>query len=172
MLAERINISDNEITYRDLTDHIHFINEHSLNAVENKLEERTTEDNNVASLSDSLITELESADYLIIGAPMYNFGPPASLKAWADLVARVNRTFLYTDSGPVGLLSIKKAFIIAVSGGTSVNSNIDFMTPWLVHFLKFIGVNNIEIITADGVYRNDGEEKIRSAKDKITNVII
>jgi len=172
ILADRIKEDENEITHRDLTRDIHFISEQSLNAVQKLLEERTPEDNDFASLSDSLIEELELADYLIIGSPMYNFGPSASLKAWADLVARSGRTFVYTDNGSVGLLRNKKAFIIAVTGGTGVNSNIDFMTPWLRHFLSFIGITNIEIISADGLYGNDGEEKIKLAKEKIYKQII
>jgi len=172
ILADRIITDKNEITHRDLTRDIHFISDQSLNSAGKLLEERTPEDNEFASLSDTLIKELELADYLIIGSPMYNFGPPASLKAWADLVARVNRTFIYTDNGPVGLLRIKKAFIIAVTGGTAVNSNIDFMTPWLRHFLAFIGITNIEIISADGIYGNDGEEKIKLAKEKIDRLVI
>jgi len=172
VLADRVKKSENKITYRDLNRGIHFISEQSLSSVRKPVEERTVEDNDLASLSDSLIEELELADYLIIGSPMYNFGPSASLKAWADLVARANRTFEYTDNGPVGLLHNKKAFIIVVTGGTNVNSNIDFMTPWLKHFLAFIGITNIEIISADGIYGNNGEEKIKLAKDKIDRLII
>lgn len=172
ILADRIKEDKNEIIHRDLTRDMHFISEQSLKSVEKLLEDRTAEDNEFASLSDSLIEELELADYLIIGSPMYNFGPPASLKAWADLVARAKRTFVYTDNGPVGLLRNKKAFIIAVSGGTGVNSNIDFMTPWLRHFLTFIGITNIEVISVDGIYGNDGAEKIKLAKEKIDRLII
>lgn len=170
ILTDKIKASVSEIIRRDLTKDIHFISEQSLSAAEKTLEDRTPEDNEYASLSDTLIEELESADYLIIGAPMYNFGPPASIKAWADLVARAKRTFVHTDTGSVGLLKVKKAFIIAVSGGTGVDSNIDFMTPWLRHFLAFIGITNVEIISADGIYRNDGEEKIKLAKEKIDSL--
>lgn len=171
ILADKIKGEVSEVIHRDLTRDIHFISEPSLKAVEKLLEERTVEDNDLASLSDLLIEELELADYIIVGSPIYNFGPPASLKAWADLVARAKRTFVHTDNGPVGLLNNKKAFIIAVSGGTGVNSRIDFMTPWLKHFLAFIGITNVEIITADGIYRNNGEEKIRLAKEKIDRLI-
>lgn len=167
ILSDRIEGDTNDVLHRDLIHDIHFISERSLNCVEKSLDERTSEDNEIALLSDTLIEELELADYIIFGSPIYNFGPPASLKAWADLVARAGRTFTYTGNGPVGLLRIKKAFIIAVSGGTSVNSDIDFMTPWLIHFLSFIGIANIEIISVDGIYGRDGEEKINLAKEKI-----
>ena len=137
IVADKINDGLNEVMHRDLTSDIHFISEPLLNAVEKSVEARSGKEQNLALLSDILIEELESADYLVIGAPMYNFGPPASLKAWADLVARAKRTFEYSDNGPVGLLQVKKAFIVAVSGGTGVDSNIDFMTPWL-SLLKLI----------------------------------
>jgi len=167
ILAGKIKGDRNEIIHRDLTSNIHFISEQSFNSAGKLLEERTPEENNSALLSDSLIEELESADYLIIGAPMYNFGPPASLKAWADLVARAKRTFAHTENGSVGLLKNKKAIIIAVSGGTGVNSDIDFMTPWLQYFLTFIGIKDIEIIAVDGIYGYNGEEKIKLAKERI-----
>lgn len=167
ILAARLKGDKSVVAHRDLTKDIHFISEQSLNAVEKSLADRTDEEHNLAALSYSLIEELELTDYIIVGSPMYNFGPPASLKAWADLVARVNRTFTYTDNGPVGLLKNKKAFIIAVTGGTGVNSNLDFMTPWLKHFLSFIGITDIEIISADGIYTEGGEENIKLVKDKI-----
>ncbi|VAW51312.1 hypothetical protein MNBD_GAMMA05-825 [hydrothermal vent metagenome] len=172
ILACKIQSGINNIIHRDLTKDIFFISEQSLSSVEKSKAEHTAEAKNIASLADTLIEELELADYLIIGSPMYNFGPTASLKAWADLVARAKRTFEYTNNGSVGLLKIRKAFIIAVTGGTAVNSNIDFMTPWLKHFLTFIGITDIEVITADGIYKNDGEEKIISAKMKINTIVL
>ncbi|VAW63425.1 hypothetical protein MNBD_GAMMA08-2950 [hydrothermal vent metagenome] len=159
ILACKIQNEINDIIHRDLTKEIFFISEQSLNFAEESKTKRTLGANDVASLSDTLIEELELADYLIIGSPMYNFGPTASLKAWADLVARAKRTFEYTNDGSVGLLKIRKAFIIAVTGGTDINSNIDFMTPWLTHFLTFIGITNVEVIAADGIYKNDGKKK-------------
>ncbi len=172
LLADRIAADVHEITHRDLTGDIHLISAQSLSAVAKSPEQRSSEERALASLADTFIEELEWADYLIIGSPMYNFGPAASLKAWADLVARSKRTFTYTDAGPVGLLKIKKAFVVAVTGGTAVDSNIDFMTPWLKHFLTFIGISNIETITADGIYGKHGEENIRCAKEKIAGLSI
>jgi len=171
-LADRIEVDNNEISHRDLTGDIHLISEQSLSAVAKASEDRSSEERDLASLADALIEELELADYLIIGSPMYNFGPAASLKAWADLVARSKRTFTYTDAGPAGLLKIKKAFVIAVTGGTAVGSNIDFMTPWLKHFLTFIGISNIEMITADGIYGPSGAENIRHAKETIDGLTL
>ena len=101
---------------------------------------------------------------------MYNFGPPASLKAWADLVARAGTTFKYTENGPEGLLKDKKAYILAASGGTKMGSDIDFMSPWLVFFLGFIGIKNVELIAADAT-SHKAEEKIVKAKEAIKKVV-
>ena len=105
----------------------------------------------------------------MISAPIYNFGPPASLKTWFDLVARNEETFKYTEQGPVGITTnVKKAYLLIVSGGVPVNSNMDFCTPWLKQGLNFLGVNNIEIIAADSLNRDP--QKIEKTKEKINSL--
>ncbi len=106
----------------------------------------------------------------MLGIPVYNFGVPATFKAWADLVARAGTTFKYGANGPEGLLSGKKAYLVAVSGGTPVGSDYDFMTPWLKFFLGFLGITDIEIIAADGIMGKDGEEKIKKAHETIKKI--
>ena len=86
---------------------------------------------------------------MVIGSPIYNFGVPAKLKTWADQVARAGVTFKYTLNGPIGLLENKKAYVAIASGGTRVDSEIDFATPWLRQFLKFIGIDDVKVIFAD-----------------------
>ena len=98
--------------------------------------------------SDALVDELQAADVLVIGAPIYNFGIPAVLKAWIDQIARVHRTFHYTSEGPKGLLEGRKAYIVVASGGTGVGSEIDFASPYLRHVLGFIGIRDVEIVAA------------------------
>lgn len=127
--------------------------------------DRTPEQAQLAAIADELIAELQAADTIVIAAPVYNFGPPASLKAWADLVARVGTTFRYTATGPEGLLSGKKAYLAIASGGTPVGSDVDFMSRWLTFFLGFIGIKDVEIVAADGIMGVDGEAKIAAAKD-------
>ncbi|MES2698356.1 MAG: NAD(P)H-dependent oxidoreductase [Pseudomonadota bacterium] len=117
----------------------------------------------LAAVSDALIAELQSADAIVFSLPVYNFSMPSTLKAWADLVARAGTTFRYTESGPIGLLTGKTAYVVVASGGTPVGSELDFLTPWLRHFLGFIGITNVEIIAADGIMGVDGEEKIAAA---------
>ena len=101
----------------------------------------------------------------MIASPVYNFGPPAVLKAWADLVARAGTTFHYTATGPEGLLTGKKAYLALASGGTPVGSDIDFMSRWLTFFLGFLGITDVAIVAADGIMGMDGEAKIAAAKD-------
>ncbi len=105
----------------------------------------------VLGSGDALIAELEGADVLVIGAPIYNFGPPSSLKAWADLVARAGTTFAYTETGPVGLLKDRPTYIVAASGGTPIGGEIDFGTTWLRQFLNFLGISTITVIGANGM---------------------
>ncbi len=127
--------------------------------------ERTPEQAELAAIADTLIAELQAADTVVIAAPVYNFGPPSTLKAWADLVARVGTTFRYTASGPEGLLTGKTAYLAIASGGTPVGSDGDFMSRWLTFFLGFLGITNVSIVAADGIMGEGGEQKIAAAQD-------
>lgn len=127
--------------------------------------ERTPEQAELARIADTLIAELQAADTVVIAAPVYNFGPPAVLKAWADLVARAGTTFQYTANGPEGLLKGKKAYLAIATGGTPVGADFDFMSRWLTFFLGFLGITDVEIVAADGIMGVDGEAKIAAAQE-------
>ena len=114
-------------------------------------ETRSTDEQAALALSDTLIDELNTADTIVIGMPVYNFGMPAALKAWIDLVARPKVTFSYTEGGPVGLLKDKKAIIVAASGGTQIGGQGDFATPHLQHVLGFLGITDVTVMTAKEV---------------------
>ncbi|QPC98154.1 FMN-dependent NADH-azoreductase [Qipengyuania soli] len=131
------------------------------------LAERSDEQRELAAIADTLIAELQDADTIVFGVPIYNFSVPATVKAWADLVARAGTTFQYTANGPEGLLTGKKVYITTTSGGTPVGSAYDFMTPWLTLFLGFLGITDVEIVAADGIMGADGEAKIASAHEQI-----
>lgn len=111
--------------------------------------DRSEDQKAALALSDTLIEELREADTLVIGLPIYNFGVPASVKAWIDLVARAGVTFRYTESGPVGLLTGKRAIVAVASGGTEVGSGIDFATGYLRHMLSFLGIDDVTFVSAD-----------------------
>jgi len=87
----------------------------------------------------------------------------------SDLAARVGETFKYTENGPVGLLVNKKAYIAVVSGGTKVGSSIDFLTPWLRHYLGFIGIHDVEFVQAEELNQN-GDKAIDEALVSIASI--
>lgn len=126
--------------------------------------DRTPEQAELAAIADTLIAELQAADTIVIASPVYNFGAPATLKAWADLVARAGTTFRYTATGPEGLLTGKKVYLAIASGGTPVGSDVDFMSRWLTFFLGFLGMTDVEVVAADGIMGEGGEAKIEAAK--------
>ena len=109
------------------------------------------EDKSRLALSDTLIGELVAADTIVIGAPIYNFGVPAALKAWADLVGRPGRTFRYSEAGPEGLMTGKRAIVAIASGGTPIGSDADFVSGYVPFFLGFIGIKDVTLIKADRV---------------------
>lgn len=121
------------------------------------------------ALSDALIAELQKADTIVIGAPVYNFSVPSTLKAWIDLVARVGVTFSYSEAGPKGLLDGKRAIIAVASGGTAVGSDVDFATGYLRHVLGFIGITDVEIVAADTM-AVDADAALIRARDAIAKL--
>ncbi|MFQ6554079.1 FMN-dependent NADH-azoreductase [Aestuariibius insulae] len=128
--------------------------------------DRTAEQKALIGASDAIVAELQKADTIVIGMPIYNFGVPAALKAWADLAARVGVTFQYSADGPKGLLEGKRAIIAVASGGTESGSEIDWATPWLTFFLGFIGITDVKVITADQL-NVEAETKIEAAYSDI-----
>jgi FMN-dependent NADH-azoreductase len=122
------------------------------------------------ALSDRLIAELRDADTLVIGAPIYNFGIPASLKQWIDAVCRAGVSFKYTEQGPQGLLGVKRAFIITASGGTPIGSEIDFASGYLEHICRFIGITEIFHIDASGS-KGTPEEIIAQGKQQVDALV-
>ena len=157
-----------EVVKRDLsTTDIPFVDADRFAAHLAPYAERTDEQAKLAAYSDALIEELQAADIVVLGVPIYNFSVPATLKAWADLVARAGTTFRYTESGPEGMLTGKKAYLVAVSGGTPVGGDADFMTPWLRFFLGFLGITDVELVAADGIMGEGGEETIEQAGQEV-----
>lgn len=129
--------------------------------------DRSDAQHGLAKIADELIDELEAADTIVFSVPVYNFTVPATLKAWADLVARAGRTFRYTQNGPEGLLTGKTVYITAATGGTPIGSDIDFMSPWLKFFLAFLGMTDVRIVAADGIMGEGGEQKIAEAHQEV-----
>jgi FMN-dependent NADH-azoreductase len=112
-------------------------------------ENRTVEQRATLTASDTLIDEVQAADILVIGCPIYNFSVPASLKAWIDQICRAGVTFQYSPQGPIGLLKGKKAYVIVTSGGTEMDGPVDFATGYMRHVLSFIGITDVTVIASD-----------------------
>jgi FMN-dependent NADH-azoreductase len=159
-----------ELTRRDLNKGVPFVDDAWINANFTAPEERSAEQRSTLAESDALVAELKAADVLVIGSPIYNFGVPAALKAWIDMVARARLTFRYTENGPQGLLQGKKAYVVIASGGVPVDSAMDFATPYLRHALAFIGITDVEVIAADQL-NSKAEESIDAARLRIAELI-
>ena len=168
-LTQRIvdRIGDADVTHRDLaaTPPV-LVTEEMIGAYFTAPDERTEAQRAAIAPSDEVVAELQAADTIVIGMPIYNFGVPASLKAWADLAARVGVTFSYGAEGPKGLLEGKRAVIAVASGGTESDSGIDWATPWMRFFLGFIGITDVTVVTADQL-NEDAHTKIERAYEHI-----
>lgn len=126
-----------------------------------KPDERSAQQQAVVDFSDALIDELRNADMIALGLPMYNFGVPSTLKAYFDHVARAGVTFRYTENGPVGLLQGKKVYVFAARGGVYAGSALDTQSAYVRDFLRFIGIEDVEFVYAEGL--NMGEESRQGA---------
>ena len=158
---------DTTIVERDLAKNdIPFIDEQRFAANLTPYAERAPDHHALAQIADTLIQELQDADAVVFGLPIYNFSVPATVKAWADMVARAGTTFEYTAEGPKGLLTGKKAYIALASGGTPAGSDMDFATSWLKFFLGFLGITEVEMIAADGIMGEGGEATIAEARQE------
>ena len=154
-----------EVITRDLArDPVPHLTAERFQAFLAKPEERTLQQDADAAYSDTLIDELKRADVIVLGLPMYNFGLPSSLKAYFDHIARAGRTFSYTEKGPVGLLTGKKAYVFATRGGLYAGGALDTQTPYVRDFLRFLGINDVEFVYAEGLGMGDAAKNAALAK--------
>tara|TARA_B100001121_G_scaffold58_1_gene61 strand:- start:431 stop:1012 length:582 start_codon:yes stop_codon:yes gene_type:complete len=169
-LLDKIKKPEDEVVYRDLDDEMVFVSGLTESGMKIEEKDQTEHHKKMFELSDKLVKELKESDVIIISAPIYNYGPPATLKAWSDLVARIGETFKFKENGRrEGLLRDKKAYLVITSGGTKLNSKEDFLTPWLKFILNFFGIEKVYIISADQMAL-DYEKSIRDAETQISNI--
>jgi FMN-dependent NADH-azoreductase len=143
-----------EVIERDLaTTHFPSITDEWVGAIYTDSIAHTPAQKESLALSDALIEELRAADTIVIGAPMYNFAISAPLKAWIDQVVRTGQTWLWTPSGPKGLLQEKKVIVLTSRGGAykpgTPTAPYDFQEPYLRHVLGFIGLTHVTFIHAE-----------------------
>jgi FMN-dependent NADH-azoreductase len=169
-LLDKIQKPQDEVIYRDLDDEMVFVSGLTESGMKIEEKDRNEHHKKMFELSDKLVSELKESDIIIISAPIYNYGPPATLKAWADLAARVGETFRFKPDGRrEGLLSNKRAFLVITSGGTKLNSNEDFLTPWLKFILNFFGIEKVDVVSADQMAL-DYEKSIKDAEMQIEKI--
>ena len=166
-----VNALGKPVVNRDLAQHaLSPISAEDLIAVHGSFASESASLQTQLALSEQLIEELKNADTLVLGAPMYNFGIPASLKQWIDAICRAGVSFKYTKQGPVGLLNVKRVFIITATGGTAVGSEMDFSSRYLEHICRFLGISEIFHIDASGS-KGSPEQVIAQGKQQVDALI-
>lgn len=108
---------------------------------------------NPAEVADAerVLQQFLDADVIVIGAPMYNFAIPSTLKAWIDRITVAGKTFRYTEAGPQGLAGGKRVIVASARGGIHSDAPSDFQEPFLRHLFGFLGIEEVEFVRAEGV---------------------
>lgn len=117
-------------------------------------ENRSAEQISAIANSDAAIAELQAADVIVIGAPMYNFSITSNLKAWLDHIARKGKTFNYGENGPEGLIKGKKLYLAISSGGIYTEGAMkiyDYTENYLRAVLGFMGMTDVTVVRAEGL---------------------
>ncbi|MCE1241971.1 NAD(P)H-dependent oxidoreductase [Oryzomicrobium sp.] len=158
------------VTLRDLAKNPHpVLDEPALQALFTPAEQRTPEQAARVALDDALIAEIQAADAVVLGVPMYNFGVPVQLKNWIDAIARAKVTFQYTANGPEGLLKGKKVYVALARGGIYRDTPADSQVPFLKTALGFLGLTDIQFVYAEGLAMGaeSAERAFAAAREEI-----
>lgn len=126
------------------------LDQEALGALFTASEERTQAQQSRIDLDNALIAQVQAADVLVIGVPMYNFTISSQLKNWIDAIAKAGVTFRYTDTGPEGLLTGKKVYVALARGGIYRDTPNDHQVPYLKMILGFLGMTDVSFIYAEG----------------------
>lgn len=164
---------DTQVVRRDLASEPlpHFTVEY-IQALGKAASERDSREAAQVALADELIRELREADILVVGAPMYNFTVPSTLKTWMDYVARAGDTFKYTSTGPEGLLKETKVYINASRGGMHKDQVTDGVVPLLNSFFALLGLTDVTVIYAEGLNMGtDNRDKALAKAQQTINTV-
>ena len=150
------------------------LDEVALEALFTPADARSPEQAARTAIDDATIAEVQAAEVLVIGVPMYNFGVPVQLKAWIDAIAKAGVTFRYTASGPEGLLKGKKVFVALARGGLYRDTPADSQVPYLKSVLGFLGMSDIHFIHAEGLAMGEDEaaKAFAAAEAEIENLAL
>ncbi|HEY1044623.1 MAG TPA: NAD(P)H-dependent oxidoreductase [Telluria sp.] len=139
------------VVRRDLAAEPHpVLDQDALTALFTPAADRTPEQAERVALDDALIAQVQAADVIVLGAPMYNFGMTVQLKSWFDAIARAGVTFRYTANGPEGLLKNKKVYVALSRGGMHRDGATDTQVPHLKTLLGFMGMTDVSFIYSEG----------------------
>ncbi|MCA1174839.1 MULTISPECIES: FMN-dependent NADH-azoreductase [unclassified Pantoea] len=172
--AEEARAKGNDVTVRDLAAQpIPVLDGELVGALRPSDAPLSPRQQEALSLSDELIAELQAHDTVVIAAPMYNFNIPTQLKNYFDLIARAGVTFRYTEAGPEGLVTGKRAVILSSRGGIHKDTASDLLTPYVKLFLGFIGITDVNFVFAEGIaYGPEVATKAANdAKDAIKQIV-
>jgi FMN-dependent NADH-azoreductase len=175
-LGERLRAAHPEatLTVRDLSRTPHpVLDEAGLQALFTPADQRTPEHSARVALDDALIAEIQAADVVVLGVPMYNFGVSAQLKNWIDAITRAQVTFRYTANGPEGLLKGKKVYVALTRGGLYRNTPADTQVPYLKTIFTFLGLTDVQFVYAEGLAMGPEAERkaIASAHEQIEEAV-
>lgn len=175
-LVERLRetVPGSTLTVRDLNAAPHpVLDEAALGALFTPAAQRTPEQAARVALDDALIAEIQAADVVVLGVPMYNFGVPAPLKNWIDAISRTGVTFRYTEKGPEGLLKGKKVYVALTRGGQYRNTPHDTQAPYLKTVFTFLGMTDVQFVYAEGLAMGPDAERngIASAHEQIEEAL-
>jgi FMN-dependent NADH-azoreductase len=165
---------DASLTVRDLGVKPHpLLDEAALGTLFTPASQRTLEQAARVALDDALIAEIQTADVVVLGVPMYNFGVPAVLKNWIDAIVRAGVTFRYTEKGPEGLLKGKKVYVALTRGGKYRNTPADTQVPYLKTVFSFLGLTDVVFVYAEGLNLGADAEQmaINSAYQQIEEAV-
>jgi FMN-dependent NADH-azoreductase len=162
------------VARRDLAANPHpVIDEATLQALFTPAEQRTPEQAARVALDDALIAQVQAADVIVIGAPMYNFGITVQLKSWFDAIARAGVTFKYGPTGPIGLLSGKKVYVALSRGGLHRDAPSDTQLPHVKMFLSFLGMTDVQFVYSEGLGMGpDAVSKAQAEADAQVNAVL
>ncbi|MER2100074.1 MAG: FMN-dependent NADH-azoreductase [Pseudomonas qingdaonensis] len=141
-----------QISVRDLAlNPVPHLDSHLLGGWMKPEAQRSAEEVQALARSNELTDEVLAADVMVLAAPMYNFTIPSTLKAWLDHVLRAGVTFKYTPTGPQGLLTGKRAYVLTARGGIHAGAGSDHQEPYLRQVMAFIGIHEVTFIHAEGL---------------------
>jgi FMN-dependent NADH-azoreductase len=175
-IVERIRAENPHATLRvrDLSREQHpALDEFALGALFTVAEQRTAEQAARVARDDVLIAEIQAADVVVVGVPMYNFGVSSQLKNWIDAISRARVTFQYTEKGPEGLLKGKKLYVALTRGGIYRNTPNDPQVPYLKTIFAFLGLTDMQFVYAEGLAMgSDAEQQaLASARAQIQEAL-